>query len=348
MIHTQVNRFINSFVLGLISLFATTSFTVNTFDYGVYHDSAEALLQGKSPYSINTSYYENDPLRGNERILVFHSYFNPPHTIFYVAPFVFWGARVLAFVNVFILLLLFIGTARHPISTALLGVATILSPQLLFVVAAVNIPGLTIGIGLCLLLYFPKKFGRALAWTGLGGRPQDSALLLLVDGWRALHERDWTAFIWGIILMSPTAILLMEWIDSFPDRPPGNTLSPSFHLGYFWTLLYLAVLIGIWWRFKSRQIISQYWLMIVVWQLVQPYVVFYAVWVHLLPIRMMGPIRALILLAGNLAIFIAIGRDFSGEQAQWPMLVALVWITLMLPPREREQAVILTEPLPAS
>lgn len=195
---------------------------------------------------------------------MFRSYFNPPHTIFYVAPFVFWGARVLAFVNIFMILILLIGVQRGFISTTLIGLATILTPQILFIVASVNILGLTTALGLWFLLQYPKKFGRAMAWTALSGRPQDSGLLLLVDGWRAFQQRDWGAFRWSIVLTLPTWVLFLEWIRSFPNRLPGNTLSPAFHLGYVWATLYVTGVILIWFWFKSREQVSQYWLLIVV------------------------------------------------------------------------------------
>lgn len=58
------NAIINGFILALI---AATSYTVNTFDYGVYHDSANALLKGKSPYSINMN---QTPREGQMRVFL--------------------------------------------------------------------------------------------------------------------------------------------------------------------------------------------------------------------------------------------------------------------------------------
>lgn len=311
-------------------------YTINTFDYGVFHDATEAVLDGKSPYSIN-DYYENETEEGT-------GYYNPPHTIFYVGPFALWGASVLAFFNITIIVALLVGFERSILSTMLISLGILLSPQVIFLAAAVNIPGLTTGLGLLLLIIRPRGIWRGFGWALLAGRPQDAGLVLVYDAWRAFRERDWVAFCSGIAFALPTFILFGSWLSNLPSRSPtGETLSPSVDIGLVPTLIFLLLIVGIRAiqiednRTLTRRglsnvgITERFWILLVITQLLQPYLVFYMLWSHLLMMRVTDARRVGVILAVNLVAFIAFGRGYSEIETTYVVMFVIFLIALIAP-----------------
>lgn len=322
----------------LYSLFAITVFTVNTRDYGIFHDAAKAVSQGQNPYVT----YDID---GEES-----GYFSPPHTIIYIALFVFWGAKVLAFFNLIIIFNLLIGFTRSIIWVALVGFGVMLSPQIIFETAAVNIPGITTGMGLLLLLLKPQKTTRGLGWALLAARPQDAGLVIVYDMWLAFKEQDWRAFFSGFIFVLPTVIFFREWITAFPEgSPTGNTLSPSVIIGIFPTIVFLFMIIAIrsveflptgrlglrQWSSVNR--IEQFWLLLITLQLMQPYLVFYILWSHLLPLRLLNGKRAGVLFVSNFIAFVIFGKGFNAQETTLVLMFVVLMVAVLLPRKNLDE-----------
>ena len=239
------------------------------------------------------------------------SYYHPVHTAFLTAPFLMFGQHLAAFFNVFIIMMLLIGDRVG--WAALATFAFVLSPPLIYVFAAVNMPGVTTALGLIFLLARKRGAIRGYAWAMMACRPQDNAATLIWDAIGALRGRDWSAFLFAAGLMLPTLVTLSDWLSILPTDEsqlaiqPGDfyTLSLPINIGVIPALLIVGGIIL--WRFlivqgrrvrvralESITLTERVWLIYVVWSLLQPYFLAYVLWVMLLPVRLYGAGRTLI------------------------------------------------------
>jgi hypothetical protein len=230
----------------------------------------------------------------------------------------------------------------------------------IFVFAAVNMPGVTTALGLIFLLARKKGALRGYAWAMMAGRPQDNVLTLLWSGFNALRERDWAAFFFGAGLMLPTIVTLNHWLSILPRSSsqlaiqPGDfyTLSLPYYIGTVPALLVVGAIIG--WRLivvearlKNFRLTARrrdlatvsltefVWLTYVVWLLLEPYFLVYVLWVLLLPLRLFSTARTLIAFP---LIFI-IGAAMLGTlrfDSAWIGGLLTVLVIALLTPKHRQ------------
>lgn len=151
----------------------------------------------------------------------------PPHAPLFITPFTVLGPRYSAFWDIFFILLLLTLTAQT--WAALLSrLLVIVAPLMLIVAAAANVSGTTTGLGLLLLLSGRRGVVRGLAWALLLVRPQESLLILAVDGLLGLWQRDWRAVLVTLaFLVAPTFIygplIYRDWLVSVQNFAAEGT-----------------------------------------------------------------------------------------------------------------------------
>lgn len=316
---TRWQQFMFSVVCVIFAGWAAATFVVNNTDNRVQVMAIEATLRGESPYDVQ-------------------GFFGPPHGLLLMSPFVLWGARVAAFIN--LLFILLIMTSRKNWGTAII---LLTSPPLLFVAASANISGIVTGLGLVLLLTRQRGVVRGIAWAYLTIRPQDALLLGMLDGFLALRQRDWTAIITATVLMLPTFIFLPLWLEALPSEPPlSYTFSIVYNYGWIKAILLFALisliriinLRPLRWRNLSEISYEEFlWLLTLAWLFVSPHVVVYMLWISIaLPIRHSGIVRVLIFWTGMLFIGATYWTDiWENDRLMQGYLIFLGFCVLLAP-----------------
>lgn len=286
---------------------------------------------------------------------VVRRWLNPNHTAFLIAPFVMFGPDFAAFWNVLFILMLLIGTRTSWAALATLLFA--LSPPMVFVVAAANIPGITTALGLLFILADKRGPVRGLAWALLAARPQENALTLLWTGIESIRQRDWQAFAFAGLLLIPAFLTLDSWLKiitrtagTFQITPGGYyTLSIPNNSGIVAAAVFLGAFLA--YRFivlyrtatpdrrvavtlRRRSDISRAefaWSVIVFGLMLTPYYTMYMLWLVLLPVREFGVRRTLLLFAASMIIGMVFMRELTMPGVYYGGLALLVTVALIAP-----------------
>ncbi len=275
-------------------------------------NNTDNLFQSRANWNVyaNHRFPHQDPIEMERTV-----YGHPAHTAFLTAPFLMFGAHLAAFFNVSFIMILLIGEKRG--WAALATMAFIFSPPVIYVFAAVNMPGVTTALGLIFLLAGKRSPMRGYAWAMMASRPQDSLLTLMWDGLRAVWQRDWGAFLFAAGLMLPTFVTLGHWLSILPTSSTELAINPAefytlslpINIGVLPAVLIVAAIVG--WRLtvitlasgrpavrlRSLETITlteRFWLVYVVWLLLMPYFLLYVLWVMMLPLRLYSPARTLL------------------------------------------------------
>lgn len=339
-------------LIALTALLAVSLLQVNSYDNIIHRRASwNVFITQRLPY--------DDPIEQARTL-----YFHPLHTAFLTAPFVIFSERPAAFWNVVFILIVLIGTRRGLPALATLLFA--LSPPLIFVIAAANMPGFTTALGLIFLLAQKRGPLRAYAWAMMAGRPQDNVLTLGWSALTALRQRDWAAFALGAGLMLPTILTLDHWLAITPRSVdqlaivPNEfySLSISVNSGLPAAIAFLALVIG-WrlldvrwergagqparlslrWRSARRlPLTEQFWLLNLIWLMLTPYYLVYMLWIMLLPLRLYGAGRTLALWLLVTMIGVASMTSLRPESVYLGGLAVTVVVALLTPKLESEPA----------
>ena len=293
-----------SFVLGictLTALWVALTFHVNTYD-------THTIRQGSLDVIANVTAYQ---LQSNG-ISIFMT---PPHVAIIGLPFIIFGERWTAFWNVLSILLV-ITNKEKTLYGFLSKLLFVVSPPIVILVAASNINGFTVGIGLLGLLSNRGKWIRGISWAFLLLRPQDSIGILIYDGIQALRQRDYLAFLTcGVLVFSPIVFsmnIFSEWAQAmyypmFVDSPVGYSLSLQKTHGLGIAVIFLVGILFL--RlitfspsngFQLRTIhslpqIEVYWLLSVTVLVLGNYVSYYMVWMVLIILEICSGFRTFLL-----------------------------------------------------
>lgn len=288
------------------------------------------------------------------------SFYNPIHAAYLNAPFLLFGRYVAAFFNVLFVMMLLVGERRG--WAALATMLFVISPPVVYVFAAVNVPGVTTALGLILLLARKKGVMRGYAWAVMAGRPQDNALMLVWSGIKGLRERDWKAILFSLALMIPSIMTLDHWLSITPRTvsevpiQPGDfyTLSLPLNIGLLPAILIVGLIIG--WRlivvdvnlknfgvrvrrraWETISLTESTWFIYVLWLLLEPYFLAYVLWVLLLPLRLFDTKRTLI---AFVCIFVIGATTFNTLvlDSAWISGLLTVSVIALLTPKHQQPA----------
>ena len=323
----------------VIALTSVSIFVVNDNDTQIIRDGSLRILTNTNPYALSEA---NNTKSG---------FMNPPHIALLGLPFVIFGAKWSAVWNVFFVLLIITGKV-----TDLRGLAVrlmfIFTAPLLLLLASANISGTTTGIGLLLLLFEVKGPLRGVAWGYLLLRPQDSWIILLYDGVRAIRARDYKAIITcTVIVLMPVLFapdVLQRWLAAmrYPllvDSPVGYSLSLTGTHGPLTALAFIAIvmLLRIWTydrvsglRWRRRDDISQaefFWFMAIAILVLGQYTAYYMLWLSLIIVRDYGAVRALLLLIFLTVVGLLFMTEPNPERAQAGMLLTIIGMAVLSP-----------------
>lgn len=328
----------------LTSWLAAAILQANSYDNTVHrHASWNVYVMHRWPYE--------DPEEW-----VVRAWRSPTHTAFLVAPFVLLGPDAAAFWNVVFILILLTGNRTG--GAAIATLALVVSPPLVFVIAAANVPGITTALGLIFILADKRGPIRGLAWAFLAGRPQDNVLTLLWSGLESMRQRDWRAFAVAGMLMVPSAITLNHWIQAIPASPEffrietGTfySLGMLLNAGLPATLLFVTVFLAyrlivvrrapasrstkFTFALRRRSDISRTefaWILNAIWLVLSPYYFVYQLWMVLLPVREYGAIRTIVLAAGSMVIGLLFMRELTMPGVYYGGMALLIFVALLTP-----------------
>lgn len=330
-----------TFTLGICALTAlgvALTFHVNTYDTYTIRQGSLDIIANEDAYQIQSN-----------GVSIFMT---PPHVAIIGLPFIILGERWVAFWNVFFILLVLTYNEKK-LYGFLLKLLFVVSPPILILVAASNINGFTLGIGLLGLLSNNGKWVRGISWAFLLLRPQDSIGILIYDGIQALRQRDYLAFLTcGVIVVLPIIFsvnIFWEWAQAmyfplFVDSPVGYTLSLQKTHGWMVSGGFLALVI--WLRFsrfsrlkglqlrsiRSLPQIEIYWILFIVVLVIGSYVSYYAIWLVLVILGIYSGLRTLLLWT----LFLVIGAFtmIAPTPTTYQLgLLTLIILTAIITPR---------------
>ncbi len=339
------------FIVILIASFMVISvLQVNSYDNTIHRRASfNVLFLHRFPF--------DDPIE--QRVTL---YFHPTHTAILTAAFVLFREKIAAWWNFVFIIIVLIGFRRgRPAYTTLLF---LLSPPLIFVAAAANMPGFTTALGLIFVLANKRGALRGYSWAMMFGRPQDNVFGLLFDFARALKQRDWIAFLIAGLLTLPTWITLQHWLTIIPRNDTDlrwriegyYTLSASINSGMvvavlfvLLILVYRLIIIDLTTKptlkvsFRRRQRIEVsltewMWLGNLAWLMFTPYYLMYMVWMMLLPLRLYSAKRTLICWVGVMLIGIQYMHSltYHFDDVYIGGLILVLWIAVLTPKKRVE------------
>ncbi len=280
---------------------------INSVDYDVRRRALNAFWSGHSPYTVQ-------------------GYYEPPWTIFIIAPLVNQPVETWLALSV----ALFVTSALDlgkPSALVLLA-----HPIFLTLIVSSNPEWIYIGPGLWLLYRTPKGLGRGLAWLFLTCKPQTTALLLLVDGWNALRERDWRAIGLAATIAAISAALYPQFLTALAERLDINwSASAIYHYGIPGAALVTIFIVAV----RLRRLDDRRTLGILLSPVWAPYILHYGCTAVLWTLRGAGWVRNIAYVAASIGLAAVFWRDYHVAE-QVGILGMILLAALMAPAYQGE------------
>jgi len=295
--------------LFLIALFAVIFLSVrvvvhpiNDTDYVNTTDALHAFLAGQNPYSVVGHYM-------------------PPWSLFFLTPLVNQPVETWLALDVALFVTAVIDLGGPA------GLLLMAHPAFITLIASANPEWLFVGTGLWLLYHEPRGWLRGVTWLLLTCKPQTTFFVLIVDGMRAVRERDWKAIGLAAIGAIGTLVLYPQFFERMTHLFQWSTsVLPNF--GILGALIVTSAIVGMRWK-RHVDLRTMGLLLAPVWS---PYMLEYSYVGASFTLRGAVWWRIVLYVAGSIALAYLFWRDYHVHE--WIGALGMVLLAALLAPAD--------------